>query len=70
MLYYLLSDYGVPCIRKRTCLFLLSNETVPSFQNNMTCMLMFLPVRQKRTRNTKASHVHTSYKVIKLLFEH
>lgn len=70
MLCDLLSGYGVPCIRKRTCLSLLSNEIVPSFQNDMTRMLVFLPVRQKQKRNTKASCVHTSYKILKLLFEH
>lgn len=40
------------------------------FQNNMTCMLMFLPVRQGPKRNTKASCVHTTCKIVKLLFEH
>lgn len=67
---YLFGDYGVPCIGKRTCLLLLNNGIVPPFQNNMTCMLMFLPVRQGPKRNTKASCVHTTCKIVKLLFEH
>lgn len=50
---YLLSGYGVPCIRKRTCILLLNNEIVPPIQNNVTCMLMFF-ANKAETKNHKS----------------
>lgn len=38
---YLLSDYGVPCIKKRMCLLLLNNGIVPPIQNNRHACLCF-----------------------------
>ena len=68
MLCDLLSSKGVMGVRKGKCLLLSNNRKVPPVQNNMTCRLMFLPTQQKQN-NTKASGVHTTYYIIKLLFE-
>lgn len=66
----MLRDDGMRCIWKRMCRLLLNNGIVLPVQNNMMCMLMFLPIRQKQKRDTKASCVLTTYKIIKLLSEH
>lgn len=47
MLRDLLSGKGVTGVRKGKCLFLSNNRKVPPVQNNMTCMLTFLPTQQK-----------------------
>lgn len=47
MLRDLLSGKDVTGVRKGKCLFLSNNRKGPPVQNNMTCMLMFLPTQQK-----------------------